>query len=152
MAHTRLILDGHACHSTPSIAEKCKPVAHINAKTDGTRVDKRSDGIQCTAIDRMPLQRVGKTSDTGTDLGQRDRARAPKEEYGADQADLSDDHVHNGMWSLLFAGNEGMETAVTTGSKATEMALASCEARTHNTNTIILGSIARDECDQHRPS
>ena len=47
--------------------------------------------------------------------------------------------------------DEGMEAAVTTDSKATEMALASCGARTRNTNTITLGNFARDECDPQRP-
>jgi hypothetical protein len=54
--------------------------------------------------------------------------------------------------SVLFAGNEETEAAVTTDSEATEMALAGCGESTHNTNTIILDNIARDECEQHRPS
>ena len=79
-------------------------MALINASTDGTCVDRRPDGIHRTALDCMPLQRAGRKSGPGADLEERDRTRAPNEKYGADETDLRDDHLGNGLWSLLFAG------------------------------------------------
>ena len=70
----------------------------------------------------MPLQRVGGDSGPGADLEERCRTRATPEEHGADKADLRDDHFGNGVWALLDAGERRMEAAVTTDSKATEMA------------------------------
>ena len=97
-------------------------MALINASTDGTRVDRRPDGIHRTALDCMPLQRVGGDSRPGTDLEERGRTRAPPEEHGANKADLRDDHLGKKVWALLFAGERRMEAAVTTDSTATEMA------------------------------